>query len=325
MAISGSSDYSINRDEIIAHSYRILGALRAGGTPSADDITDGNQALNIMLKAWQAYGLQLWVIKQATVIPSKGQLTYSLGSSASDDHISQDMNKTEMRIAGVTSDTILEVDTTSGMAVSDNIGVVLDDGTVHWTTIASITDSDTVVITTGIASASAIDNHIYWYTTKIVRPNELLELYRREFDEKIDVPLIRLSRTDFFTLSDKDTEGTPVNYYYDPQLTSTILHVWPVAGDIFSKNSVFIANIKKPFDDMDSATDTLEFPQEWYEAIVYGLAERLAPMIGYPLQDRQMLKMEAREYLDLALSFDHEQTDVTFVIDTSQTQNLFGT
>lgn len=324
MAISGSSDYSVNRDEIISHAYRILGSLRAGGTPSADDVTDANVALNIMIKAWQAYGLQLWVIKQATVIPVKGQLIYSLGSAATDDHISLDMNKTEMRIVGVTSDTIIEVDTTVGMVVADNIGIVLDDGTTHWTTIASITDSDTVVITTGLPSAASITNHIYWYTTKIVRPNELLELYRRNYDDVVDVPLIRLSRTDFFTLSDKNTEGTPVNFYYDPQLTSTQLQVWPTAGDIFSGNSVFIANIKKPFDDLDSATDDFEFPQEWYEAIVYGLAERLAPMIGYPIPDRQLLKSEAREYLDLALSFDHEQTDVTFVIDTSQTRNLFG-
>jgi hypothetical protein len=324
MAISGSSDYSVNRDEIISHAYRIIGALRAGGTPSADDITDANTALNIMLKAWQAYGLQLWVIKEATIIPVKGQSRYLLGSAATDDHISQDMNKTEVRIDAATSDTILEVVTTTGMIVADNIGIVLDDGTTHWTTIASITDVDTVVITTGLPSAAAIDRPIYWYTTKIVRPNELLELYRRNYDDVVDVPLIRLSRTDFFTLSDKDTEGTPVNFYYNPQLGSSILNVWPVAGDIFSANSVFIANIKKPFDDMDSATDDFEFPQEWFEAIVYGLAERLAPMVGYPIQDRQLLKVEAREYLDLALSFDHEQTDVTFVIDTSQQQNLFG-
>ncbi len=47
-------------------------------------------------------------------------------------------------------------------------------------------------------------------------------------------------------------------------------------------------------------------------------------MIGYPLPDRQMLKMEAREYLDLALSFDHEQTDVTFVANENQKQDLYG-
>ena len=67
MAISGSSDYSVNRDEVISHAYRIIGALRAGGTPSAQDVTDANVALNIMLKAWQAYGLQLWVIIGASL------------------------------------------------------------------------------------------------------------------------------------------------------------------------------------------------------------------------------------------------------------------
>lgn len=324
MAISGVSDYSVNRDEIIAHAYRIIGVLRAGGTPSVDEVSDANVALNIMVKAWQAYGLQLWVIKEATVIPVKGQLIYSLGSLTTDDHISLDMEKTEIRVAGVVSDVILEVDTTVGMTVADNIGVVLDDGVIHWTTIASITDADTVVLTAGLSGTTAIDQHVYWYTTRIVRPHELLELYRRNYDDVVDVPLIRLSRNDFFTLSDKSTEGTPVNFYYDAQLISSQMHVWPTAGDIFSSNSVLIANIKKPFDNLDNPTDDFEFPQEWFEAIVYGLAERLAPMVGYPIQDRQLLKAEAREYLDLALSFDHEQTDVTFVIDTSQEQNLFG-
>jgi hypothetical protein len=324
MAISGSSNYSITRDNLIAHAYRILGALRAGGTPSADEITDATEALNIMVKAWQAYGLQLWVIKQATLIPTNSGLTYKLGDSATDDHSSLDMGKTEMRIAGVLNDTILEVDSTTGMVALDNIGIVLDDGTIQWTTIVSVTDSDTLVITTGLTSAAAIDNHIYFYTNKIVRPHELLELYRRDYDNVVDVPLIRLSRTDFFTLSDKDTLGTPVNYYYDPQLTSSVLHVWPTAGNIFTSNSVFIANIKKPFDDLDNASDDFEFPQEWFEALVYGLAERIAPMIGYPLQDRQILKMESAQALDLALSFDHEQTDVTFVSNENQKRNLFG-
>ena len=228
------------------------------------------------------------------------------------------MSKTEVRIAGIVNDTILEVGTTTGMIVADNIGVVLNDGTIHWTTIASITDADTVVITTGITGAAAIDNHIYWYTDKIVRPNELLELYRREYDNVVDVPLIRLSRTDFFTLSDKDTEGTPVNFYYDAQLTDSVMSVWPTANATFAKNSTLQLLIKKPVDDMDSATDDFEFPQEWYEAVVYGLAERIAPMIGYPIQDRQLLKMEAQMYLDLALSSDHEQTDVTFIANESQ-------
>ncbi len=69
---------------------------------------------------------------------------------------------------------------------------------------------------------------------------------------------------------------------------------------------------------MDAANDDFEFPQEWYEAIVYGLAERIAPMIGYPIPDRQLLKSEARDYLDLALSFDVEHASVKFISDETQ-------
>lgn len=316
MALSGSTDYSIDRDSLITQAYRVLGALRTGGSATADELTDAAVSLNMMLKAWQAYGLQLWVVKQATLIPSLSSQSYSLGPTG--DHASLSMTKTEMRIAGSSSDTTLEVDSTTGMTASDNIGINLDDGTTQWTTISSVTDSDTVVIATGLTSAAAIDQPIHFYTTKIDRPNELLEVYRRNIDDVVDVPLIRLSRTDFFTLSDKDTLGIPVNFYYDPQLTDSVIHVWPTANSTFAKNSTLQLLVKKPFDDVDSATDNFEFPQEWYEAIVYGLAERIAPMIGYPIQDRQLLKMEAQTYLDLALSSDHEQTDVTFIADESQ-------
>jgi len=322
--LSGTSDFSVNRDALIAQAYRIIGALRAGGTPSADDITDANTALNIMIKAWQAHGLQLWVIKQATVIPVMGKLVYSLGDGLGDDNISLDMNKTELVIAAVISDVTVEVTTTADMLLGDTIGIVLDDGAIHWSSIALIVSPTSVTLAAGLPAPASITNNVYSYTNKIVRPHELLELYRRNIDDVVDVPLIRLSRTDFFTLSDKDTQGTPVNFYYDPQLGSSKLSVWPTAGAIFASNSVFIASIKKPFDDLVTATDDFEFPQEWFEAIVYGLAERLAPMVGYPIPDRQLLKREAREYLDLALSFDHEQTDVTFVIDSSQQRNVFG-
>jgi len=316
MALSASTDYSSDRDSLITQAYRILGAIRTGGTATANELSDATVTLNMMLKAWQSYGLQLWVVKRATLIPSKGTQSYSLGGTG--DHVSLSMSKTEMRVAGVASDTTLEVDSTSGMTAADNIGIVLDDGTTQWTTISSVTDSDTVVITTGLTSAAAVDQHIYWYTTKIDRPHELLEVYRRQYDDVIDVPVIRLSRTDYYTLSDKDTEGTIVNFYYDPQLTDSVLYVWPTADSNFANNYTLELLIKKPFDDLDSATDDFEFPQEWYEAIVYGLAERIAPMIGYPIQDRQLLKVEARQYLDLALTFDHEHTNITFTADESR-------
>jgi hypothetical protein len=70
---------------------------------------------------------------------------------------------TQFRVAGVGTDTILEVDATASMTAGDIIGIDLDDGTTDWTTIASITDADTLVISAGLSSAAAIDKDIYTY------------------------------------------------------------------------------------------------------------------------------------------------------------------
>lgn len=310
MALSGSTNYSIDRDSLITHAYRILGAIRSGGAPTANELTDGAISLNIMLKAWQADGLQLWAIKKAILIPELGKQSYSLGPTG--DHCSLDMNKTEVKVAGIATDTSIDVDSTSDMIVSDNIGIVLDDATIHWTTVSSITDSDTVVIASGLPSAAAIDNHIYFYTSKIDRPHELLELYRRVYDTVVDISVTLMSREEYYTLSDKDNQGIPVNYYYDPQLTHSTLYNWATANTDFAKNNVFVLLIKKSFDDLDSSTDDFEFPQEWYEAIAYGLAVRLAPMIGYPLPDRRMLINEADRIKYDVSTFDTEHTSVFF-------------
>lgn len=310
MALSGSVNYSVNRDEMISLAYEDIGAIRTGGTPNADEITYAAKKLNIMLKAWMAYELNLWVIKQAILIPAKGQQSYTLGPNG--DHCSLTMYKTEIRTAGVATDTTLEVDSTTNMTGSDAIGVVTDDGTIHWTTISSVTDSDTVELTSGLDSAAAVDNHVYWYTSKIDRPHELLEVYRREYDTNVDVEITKLSRMDFDNLSDKDTEGTPVNYYYDPQLTDSVLYNWSTADTTFASNSVFMLKIKKPFDDMDASTDDFEFPQEWYEAILTGLKSRIAKHAGVNQSDRLELKQEAMDALELALDADTEGGSIFF-------------
>lgn len=79
---------------------------------------------------------------------------------------------TRVRVAAAASDTTLEVDSTTGMLAGDVIGVELDSDIVsveggyremHWTTIASITDGDTLVLTAGIPAlkSAAIGRNVY--------------------------------------------------------------------------------------------------------------------------------------------------------------------
>lgn len=68
----------------------------------------------------------------------------------------------------------------------------------------------------------------------------------------------------------------------------------------------------KPFDDVDSATDTLEFPEEWLEAITYGLGARLADKFFLPINVRGFLWNLANAMKDKLNDFDRENTSVFF-------------
>jgi len=59
------------------------------------------------------------------------------------------------------TETTMLVDSTTGMVAGDRVGIELDSDLVHWTTIASVTDAITFVLTTGLPSAAGDDNKIF--------------------------------------------------------------------------------------------------------------------------------------------------------------------
>jgi len=61
-----------------------------------------------------------------------------------------------------------------------------------------------------------------------------------------------------------------------------------------------------PLEYFDASTDTMDLPEEWYDAIVYDVAVKLAPRWGISLEDRKLLRAEAHEYLQSALDFGFE-------------------
>lgn len=57
-----STDYSINAVRVIDSALRVLGVLRSGDTSNNDPVlqSDCLEALNLMLKNWQNYGVEQW-------------------------------------------------------------------------------------------------------------------------------------------------------------------------------------------------------------------------------------------------------------------------
>lgn len=82
MATSGSTDFTITRDEVIGAALRVCGVFGSGDTIPAADITNCAQALNIVVKAWGAQGLNLWANAEKSLTMVVGNVSYQVGLTA---------------------------------------------------------------------------------------------------------------------------------------------------------------------------------------------------------------------------------------------------
>lgn len=134
------------------------------------------------------------------------------------------------------------------------------------------------------------------------RPLELGVVNWRSTDG-IDLPMLRLTRKEYYELPDKDAAGTPTQFYYHRLQETGTLYVWPVQE---TGSGTIEWEGQDEIDDITSTADTLDVPAEWYEAIIYGLAGRLCDDFGVDVQRSAGIKVFADKALALAQSFGRE-------------------
>lgn len=310
MATSGSVDFNQTRAEIIKDSLLLIGAIAASETPSAEETDDAARALNRMVKTWQAKGIHLWTWEEATLFLVKGQVKYSLGTASGADDATLTAVKTELSADAASGATSISVDSITGFSSSDDvggtgiktIGVEQDDETIHWTTVSGTPSGSSITLTVALTSAASIDNHVYGYTTKINRPLRMTNVRRRDESDQ-DIPILTFSRTEYFDTPNKTTESKTTQVYYDPKLSLGIMYLWPAPDDVKDR---LLFDGAFPLEDFDAAGNNPDFPQEWLDALVYGLGDRLAPSFGVSLPERQDIRLQAREFLNDVMDWDVE-------------------
>ena len=307
MASSGSYDFNLDRDGIITEAYKYLGAIAIGEAPTTEELTDGGITLNTMLKGWQTEGIYIWLDQQITLFLEKDEHSYLLGATG--DHATANKIKTEMSVAGVATDSTIEVDSITGILDEDNVGIELDDGSLFWTSVNGSPSSSTVTLTDPLTGDAAINNFVYIYTTIIQRPMNIVEA-RRVSADGIEVPLIPVSRSDYMELSDKTSTGFANQFWYDPQLINGHIYLWGACNDV---QETITMTIKMPIQDFDASTDTGDFPTEWLEAVILNLALRLAVKLG--IEANQAMASLAAETKYMAKTFDNEVTSLYFQYD----------
>lgn len=303
MATSGSVNFSMNLVEIITDAYEDIGLLGAGEALSSHDLDKAKRKANMMVKGWMADGIKLWALKESTLFLSVGTAQYSLGST----HCTDSYVQTTLSADAAASATSLSLTSTTGMSASDNIGIVLDDGTIHWTTISGAPGAPTT-IATGLASAASDGAVVFTYTTRINRPQRIVSAYRRDING-YDTPVTMISRQEYADQGSKSSRGKTIQAYYNPQLTNGVLNLWPTP-DIATDVIRFWQ--ERALEDFDTVTDNPDFPIEWAEAIVAGLRRRLTPANGISGKKREELLADEMMALDRATSYDRETESVFF-------------
>lgn len=305
MATSGSYDFSITGTYIILEAMELIGEAGVGYSVSSEDQATCLRTLNMMVKAWQGEGIGLWKSVEATLFLTKNTYSYDIGPSG--DYVTNLGYKTEIASAASSGDSTITVDSDDNITNGDVIGVELDGGTIQWTTVNGVPASDVVTLTDVLTDDSAIDNHVYNYTSKLQRPLEIIEA-RLVQSSGYERPLSIVSRDEYMRLTNKDSAGTALQIYYDPLLTNGKMWVWQACNDV-KEYIKFTCRI--PVEDFDSASNDPDFPQEWLLALTWNLAVLIAPKFGKVLD--QVFELKALGFKDAVRGFDMEDTSVYIV------------
>lgn len=322
MATSGTVTYRPNRNEIIKGALRLVQAYdfeNAAG-PTTNQITFAAEALNQLVKAWEAVGLQLWEKRWAVVFPQPSQGVFALGSPGpAGDHATI---TTPLGVGGFVQTTLasdaaaaattivvdsVSSDSTAGIAAVSitnayNIGIELDDGTLQWTTVNGAPAGTTVTLTAALTSAASDGNNVFCYQTKLIRPLRITDGFVRNIPGANDTPCSLIPREWYNRFGYKASTGVPTQMYYDAQSNIGYLYIYPTFSVV---DQVLYIEFQKPIDDFTTSTDDFDMPQEWAEALKFNLALRLSP--EYEVSEKKFKQIAALAKASYEMIYDWDQ------------------
>jgi hypothetical protein len=198
-------------------------------------------------------------------------------------------------------------------STGDYIGIELDDDTMQWMNIVSISGT-TVYLSDGLNDAAAVDNYVYTYSEKIQRPMRIMiPRYQADMTQE-EIPVQQISRKDYYIQTDKASNGIVSQVHYQPKLTNGEIRVWQTADDNLS---ILRFSYNKPLEIFEDNQNTPNFPAEWYLACAYNLAAIIAPEYKADANLMGILEAKAQQYLSDVMSFDNETESLYFQPDFS--------
>lgn len=322
MATSGSWNYSVTAGQIITAAFENLGVIAAGGTVATADSNTALQRLNFIAKQFQGtadgmQGMKLWTRQRIAMFLENGQQTYLIGPASTDSKATTQYGRTTISADEAAGQTTLSITsntdttnypgTTITMTNGDTIGVVLDTGAIHWSTISG-TPSTTATIVDALPSQASSGRYVFWFTSKAQRFPVIESAVLRD-QNLADRPINVFRNVKEYELGvpSKYADGSPTSILVEPLRLNTRVTLDSQPTNVKEQ---LILTVLYPAEDYDATTDDIAFPQEWYAALEWELTFRLCP--AYGVQWTPEMEKNHANALSIARSMNPEVSDLYF-------------
>lgn len=290
-----SNIFSTTRDEVLKYAYQEMGVLGEGDTPSTVQITEGTWFLQSLIKLWATDGMPLWDMRTGYILPTTGVSSVLLGANSANSVSAYVPTTVSISSSGTT----LNVTSGTGIANSNGIGIDLGTGVVFWTTVSNISGT-VITLGTALPSTVAAGNVVYAYATanRITRPLRVISAYQYNTLDNTRFRIRVITKDEYYSLGGPTGVGVPTQVYYDPQLGDGNFYVYP---RFLGGNYIVQITYHKEFDNVDTGTDTFDFPQEYYLSLMKAVASTMGGKYGMDKDRRGALMAEAHEMKQMAL------------------------
>lgn len=185
------------------------------------------------------------------------------------------------------------------------------DGT-HWTTAEAL---DVDITAAGqwvwVDIDGAPSNTLGWRVRNLgATPLDIAELFFGNTPQEVNLGMINLD--DYSTLPNQTQGGQVLEWYQQRNAAGPTLYVWPVPNDA-ARYDTLVVWASQNLDTLSQATQTLDVPARWYDAITAMLARRLcrslpeADVKRYPF-----LRDEENEALGLAVAEERDPAPTNY-------------
>jgi hypothetical protein len=292
---------------IIEKTLRILRVLDRNQLLQADDRNDALEALNQTTNYIATKYNHLWLEDLCIVLCKSSQPSYDIGVGGQYVVRQADLKVVTVAVAALSGATTITLSSAAGIASGDKIAVLLDNQTSFFTAVNGAPVGNVVTLSDALTDSVASGNTVYSFKETAPRPLRIRNAQYADAFNNSEIPIQSFSRDTYFDQPVKLTSGSVSNWYYDPQLSTGKLYLWPVP---YADKNVVRFTAQRPFNVAVNNIDSVDFPDEWHLCLAYMTAASMMDEYGLPADRQQAIQAKADDYLMNCLSFDNDASPV---------------